>query len=146
MAERAQGSTQIAASPEQILDVIVDFDAYPEWAGVNTAKVLEQDEDGWPRRVAMSISQMGFDASYTLEYDYFDDYGGLSWVSAEVSGALKRVEGEYVLEATGDASTKVTYRLSIDLAVPVPRFLKRQSEKQAINTALGGLKKRVERG
>ena len=146
MAERAEGSTEIASTPEEILEVIVDFDAYPQWAGVKTAKILEKDEDGWPRKVSMSLSQMGFDASYTLEYDYHDDYGGLSWVSTEVSGALKRVEGEYVLEPVGDARTKVTYRLSIDLAVPVPGFLKRQGEKQAITTALGGLKERVEQG
>jgi carbon monoxide dehydrogenase subunit G len=146
MADRAEGSTEIAATPAEILEVIVDFDAYPEWAGVKGAEILEKDADGWPRKVAMSISQMGFDASYTLEYDYFEDYGGLSWVSTHVSGALKKVEGEYVLEAVGDARTRVTYRLAIDLAVPVPGFLKRQGEKQAINTALGGLKKRVEQG
>jgi ribosome-associated toxin RatA of RatAB toxin-antitoxin module len=146
MADRAEGSIQIAATPAEILEVIADFEAYPEWAGVKTAEILEKDEDGWPRKVAMSISQMGFDASYTLEYDYLEDYGGLSWVSTETSGALKRVEGEYVLEPAGDAATKVTYRLSIDLSVRVPGFLKRQGEKQAINTALDGLKKRVEAG
>jgi carbon monoxide dehydrogenase subunit G len=145
MADRAEGSTEIAATPAEILEVIADFDSYPEWAGVKSAEILEKDADGWPRKVAMSISQMGFDASYTLEYDYYEDYGGLSWTSTETSGALRSVEGEYVLEASGDA-TKVTYRLAIDLSVPVPGFLKRQGEKQAINTALGGLKKRVEQG
>jgi carbon monoxide dehydrogenase subunit G len=144
MAERAEGSTEIASTPEEILEVIVDFDAYPSWAGVKTATILEKDEDGWPRKVSMSLSQMGFDANYTLEYDYYDDYGGLSWVSVEASGAPKEVEGEYVLEPVGDARTRVTYRLAIDLAMPVPGFVKRQGEKQAINTALGGLKKRVE--
>ena len=32
----------------------------------------------------------------------------------------------------------------LDLAIPLPGFMKRQAEKQIVNTALGGLKKRVE--
>jgi hypothetical protein len=38
----------------------------------------------------------------------------------------------------------VTYRLAVEVGVPLPGFLKRRADKQAIKTALDGLKKRVE--
>jgi hypothetical protein len=38
----------------------------------------------------------------------------------------------------------VTYRLAVETAVRVPGFLKRRADRQAIRTALDGLKRRVE--
>ena len=144
MAERTEGSTTIDASPAEVMRVINDYDAYPEWAGVKTAEVLTEYEDGSPAEVKMSVSQMGFDATYTLEYEYYEDDGGVSWMTREASGAVKDVQGEYLLEAADGGGTTVTYRLQLELGVSLPGFLKRQAEKQVVNTALGGLKKRVE--
>jgi carbon monoxide dehydrogenase subunit G len=144
MAERTEGSITIDASPADVMRVISDYDAYPEWAGVKTAEVLTDYEDGSPAEVKMSVSQMGFDATYTLEYEYYEDGGGVSWTTAEASGAVKDIQGEYVLEPADGGGTRVTYRLQLELGVSLPGFLKRQAEKQVVNTALGGLKKRVE--
>ena len=49
-----------------------------------------------------------------------------------------------VLEDLGDGSTKVTYRLALDVNIPLIGMLKRKGEKILIDTALKGLKKRVE--
>ena len=40
--------------------------------------------------------------------------------------------------------TEVTYRLAVDLSIPMIGMLKRKAEKVIIDTALKGLKKRVE--
>jgi hypothetical protein len=144
MAERTEGTTAVAAAPAEIMAVINDYAAYPEWAGVKTAEVLTVFEDGSPAQVRMSFSQLGFDATYTLAYDYPDDGLGVSWSTVEASGAVRDIGGEYVLEPLGNGSTEVTYRLSLELAVVLPGLLRRRAEKQIINTALGGLKKRVE--
>ena len=146
MAERTEGSTTINASPGEIMRVITDFGAYPKWAGVKTAEVLSEYDDGSPAEVAMAVSQMGVDAKYTLAYEYYEEDGGLTWTTVEASGAVKDIEGEYVLEPLHDDQTEVTYRLKLDLAISLPGFMKRKAEKQVISTALGGLKKRVEKG
>jgi carbon monoxide dehydrogenase subunit G len=143
MADTTEGSTEIDASPAEVLAVITDFDAYPEWAGVQSAEVRARDGDGRPSEVAMKVSQMGVDAAYTLSYTYAPGDAGVSWTTTEASGAVKDVTGEYALEPVG-AGTKVTYRLALELGIPLPGLLKRQAQKQVINTALGGLKKRVE--
>jgi carbon monoxide dehydrogenase subunit G len=145
MSEETSGSIEIDAPLEQVMAVISDYDSYPEWAGVKTAEVLQRDSEGRPAEVAMSVSQMGFEASYTLAYEYAPDFGGVSWTTKEASGAVKDIGGEYVLEAS-EGGTKVTYNLTLELGMSLPGFLKRQAEKQVINMALGGLKKRVEEG
>lgn len=143
MAERTEGSTTIDGRPQDVLAAITDFEAYPEWAGVKSAEVLRRDSKGRPVEVAMEVSQMGFDARYTLAYRYLPRNGGVSWTTTEASGAVKDIQGEYVLEPDGDG-TRVTYLLTLELGISLPGFLRRQAEKQVVNTALGGLKKRVE--
>jgi carbon monoxide dehydrogenase subunit G len=146
VAERTEGTIDIAATPEAVMAVITDFDAYPQWAGVKTAEVLTvYEDDGLPAEVAMSVSQMGVDAAYTLAYEYGEDPTSVSWTTVEASGAVRDVQGEYVLEPEGEGTT-VTYRLALELTISLPGFLRRQAERQVVSTALGGLKRRVEGG
>jgi len=145
MSERAEGTIEIAAPPPEVLAAIIDFDSYPEWAGVQRAEVLSRDAQGRPTDVAMRVSEMGFEAEYTLSYEYAPGGRVLSWTTKEAGGAIKDVEGEYVLEPSG-TGTKVTYRLALDLAISLPGFLRRQGEKIAIGRALGGLRRYVEGG
>ena len=91
----------------------------------------------------MTISQMGFEAAYTLAYHYAPDDGGFSWTTKEATGVVKDVQGSYVLQPDGQR-TNVTYELALELTISLPGFLKRQAEKQVISMALEGLKQRVE--
>jgi carbon monoxide dehydrogenase subunit G len=146
MAERTEGSIEIQATPEQIMEVIGDFASYPEWAeGIRSAQVQVTDDRGRATEVAFQFSAMGFTASYTLAYDYAEDHGGVRWTTKDASGAVKDVQGEYVLEVVND-DTEVTYRLAVELGVPLPGFMKRRADRAAIKSALEGLKGRVEQG
>ncbi len=49
----------------------------------------------------------------------------------------------YTLAADG-SSTRVTYRLAVDVKIPMIGLLKRKAEKVIVDTALKELKKRVE--
>jgi hypothetical protein len=55
----------------------------------------------------------------------------------------KRQEGSYTLAET-DGRTEVTYRITIDLTIPMLGMIKRKAEKVILDTALKELKKRVE--
>ncbi|SRR5712691_3377248 len=144
MAEQTEGEMQIEAKPAEVLAVISDYAAYPEWAdGIKKTEVTKEDSKGRPSEVAFEVSQMGVGAKYTLVYKYKAKDGGLSWTTKSASGAVKDIKGEYLLVASGEG-TKVTYRTTIELAIPMVGFMKRQAEKIIIGTALGGLKKRVE--
>jgi carbon monoxide dehydrogenase subunit G len=147
MAELTEGSIEIEATPEDILAVITDFAAYPRWAqGIKKTEVRKKDSRGRPKEVWMEAASMGIGAKYTLTYTYTAKNGGLSWTSKDAEGAVRTIDGEYVLEPVGDGKTRVTYRTTMQVAVKVPGFLKKQGERMVINTALGGLKRQVESG
>jgi hypothetical protein len=146
MADRTESSIVIAAAPGAVLDVIADFERYPEWAGeVKKVVVISEDGDGWADQVEFTLSAGAIKDNYVLEYDWDvaeDGTGVVSWilVSAQV---LKAMNGSYTLEADG-TETALTYRLSVDVKIPMLGILKRKAEKVIIDTALKELKKHVE--
>jgi hypothetical protein len=56
---------------------------------------------------------------------------------------LTGMTGAYRLAERGGA-TEVTYELAVDVRVPMIGMVKRKAEKRIIDTALKGLKRRVE--
>ena len=144
MAEQTEGEIDINATPAEVLEVITDFESYPDWAqGVKKVEVKKTDSQGRPSEVFMEVGQMGFNASYTLSYKYKAKDGGLSWTSKDESGSVKSLKGEYELEETDDG-THVIYRMTVEPAVKLPGMVRKQAERMVVGTALGGLKKRVE--
>lgn len=146
MANRTESSIVIDAAPAEVLDVVADFEAYPEWAGeVKDVTVLAEDGDGWADQVQFTLDAGAIKDTYVLDYDWDvveDGTGVVSWslVSASV---LKAMNGSYTFEPEGD-STKVTYRLAVDVKIPMIGLLKRKAERVIVDTALKELKKRVE--
>lgn len=142
MADRTEGQISIQADPAAIMAVIVDFEAYPEWSKeVKKIEVRARGDDGRATRVYLEVNAGIINPKYTLAYEYDGD-SHVSWQMLE-GVSIKALEGEYVLEPNGEETT-VTYRTSADLGIPIPGFMKRQGEKIVIDTALKGLKKRVE--
>jgi ribosome-associated toxin RatA of RatAB toxin-antitoxin module len=142
MAEQTASSIVIDASPAQVMAVIVDFEAYPAWAqGMKSAEVVSRDADGRAQTVHFELEATPIKDAYTLAYTYIGS-DTLRWTLAE-GRMLRAMEGSYDLVAA-DSGTEVTYQLSVDVAIPMIGMLRRKAEKVIIDTALKGLKKRVE--
>jgi hypothetical protein len=123
------------------MEVIADFEAYPSWAqGVKKAVPVDAGER--PEQVYFELDASPIKDAYTLAYDWDGDRG-VSWGLVE-GKMLKAMDGAYILEDRGDGTTEVTYRLAVDISIPMIGMLKRKAEKVIIDTALKGLKKRVE--
>lgn len=147
MSDQTEGQIVIEASAAEIMDVLTAFEAYPEWADVKTARVLERGEGGVGTKVAFEVDVPVLGrASYTLAYRYAPADGGMSWVSTEARGVVSNIRGEYLLTEIDEHETKVIYRLSVDLGVLLPGFVRTQGERRVIENALEGLKRRVELG
>ena len=143
MAERATEQILIDATPEALIDVLLDFERYSGWAAdIKDVQVLERDDVGRGTLVAYRAAAMGQSARYTLAYDYSDIPRSMSWKLVE--GSIMRVlDGSYTFEAQ-TTGTLVTYHLEVDLIVPIPGFVKRRAEGKIMGTALRELKKFVE--
>jgi ribosome-associated toxin RatA of RatAB toxin-antitoxin module len=146
MADRTESSIDIDAKPGEVLDVIADFESYPQWATeVKNVTILTEEGDGWADQVQFTLDAGAIKDTYVLDYDWDIDENGegaVSWtlVSAQV---LKALNGSYTLGAVGDG-THLTYRLAVDVKIPMIGMLKRKAEKVIIGTALQELKKRAE--
>jgi ribosome-associated toxin RatA of RatAB toxin-antitoxin module len=144
MAEQTESSIVISASPAAIMDVIADLPAYPQWSdGIKEVVVLSvYEEDNRPADARFNLNSGAIKDIYELEYDW-DENRQVSWVLTK-GDMLTAMTGSYQLGDNGDGTTTVHYRLSVDIKIPMIGMIKRKAEKVIVDTALKGLKKRVE--
>jgi carbon monoxide dehydrogenase subunit G len=145
MADRTTASISVAAPRADVMAVIADFAAYPEWAAaVRSAEVVDRAQGGRARLVRFRLDAGLIKDSYVLAYDWDGD-NSVRWDLAEPGSVITALTGGYRL-AEAEAGTEVTYDLAVDVRVPMPGMLKRRAEKTIIDTALKGLRDRAEAG
>ena len=141
MADQSTQSIVVEAPAADVMAVIADFPAYPQW--VSAAKQVEVLEAGRrpARRVHFVLDAGAVKDDYVLDYTWDDDRK-VTWTL--VKGQMqKRQDGSYTLVETA-GRTEVTYSITIDLSIPMLGMIKRKAEKVILDTALKELKKRVE--
>jgi uncharacterized membrane protein len=140
--DQASSSITISAPAEKVLGVIADIPSYPEWTGqIKSAEVVETDAGGKPKSAKFVMDAGVLKDEYTLAYDWRDD--GVDWHLVGKSAVQKSQVGSYTLADKG-STTEVTYKLTVDIAMPMLGMFKRKAEKMIMDSALKELKKRVE--
>jgi ribosome-associated toxin RatA of RatAB toxin-antitoxin module len=145
MAEHTSSSITIEAAPADVMGVIADFARYPDWTGeVKEAEVLKTDDLGRAAHVRLVMDAGAIKDDQVLEYTWTGP-DSVSWTLVK-SQMLRSLDGSYQLRPTSGGGTEVTYRLTVDVKIPMLGMIKRKAEKVIIDRALAGLKKRVESG
>ncbi len=144
MAEQTTSSISIAASAAEVMAVIADLEAYPEWtASVREVEILTvYEDDDRPAEARFVLDAGAIKDTYTLAYEWDDDEQ-VRWTLVN-GGLLRALDGSYTLTEGPDGQTDVIYQLTVDVAIPMLGMMKRKAEKVIIDTALKELKKRVE--
>jgi uncharacterized membrane protein len=134
MAETATDIITIDAPPARVWEVAIDLKSYPIWAhDIKDVSIRATDADGRPLEVEFRASALGRSTHYTLKYDYSNAPRELGW--SMLSGDIQRsIDGTFAFEATPEDRTIVHYNLEIDLAVPLPGFIKRRAEVRILKT------------
>ena len=138
----ARQEATIAAAPEELWAVLVDFERYPSWArDLKHVEVLERDDEGRGVEVLFRAAAMGRSTTYVLRYDHTEAPNRLPWrfVRGDI---MRRLDGEYRFEVV-DEGTKVVYELEVELIIPLPGFVKRRAEHKIMHTALDELRAAV---
>ena len=144
MADRTVASIVVNAAPAAVMAVIADVRKYPEWSdGVKSVTVLTEYEDGRPADARFVVDAGAIKDTYELEYDWADDDSSVSW-TLTTGQMLKALDGVYELSGPAEGPTTVVYKLSVDVSIPMIGMIKRKAEKVIVDTALRGLKERVE--
>jgi ribosome-associated toxin RatA of RatAB toxin-antitoxin module len=124
------------------MGTIADVEAYPQWiSGLDGAEAHGLDDDGRPLSATFHGNLGLVKDSYTVDYDWSDTE--VSWWLTK-GEAIKDLHGTYTCTDQGDGTTLVEYRLDVELAIPVVSMLRRRGEKMIVDSALKGLKRRVE--
>lgn len=141
MGERVSDDVTIEATADQVMDVVLDLEAYPDWAeGMKHVEVTERDDQGRPVLARFVVDARVAEIDYVLRYDHGGD--DLTW-TLEQGEVVRQLDGRYQL-VERDGVTDVGYSLEVDITLPVPRFLKKRAAKTILDTSLRGLKQRVE--
>lgn len=145
MADEARESIHIEASPERVYGVAIDFDRYPDWAtDVKHVEVLDRDGEGRGIRVRYEVAALGKTIGYVLAYQYDDAPDGFAWC-LEKADHLRRLDGSYTFDAEG-GGTRVGYELTVDVALPLPGFMKKAAAGMIVDNAMKQLKRYIEAG
>jgi ribosome-associated toxin RatA of RatAB toxin-antitoxin module len=143
MSEQTTSTITVDATPDAVMQVIADVEAYPEWTGsVRSVDVISRDESGRPAQASFVLDAGVVKDTYTLAYQWQRDQA-VSWSLVEAQ-MLTAMEGSYRLTATSESQTSVEYVLTLDLKIPMIGLLRRKAEKVITDTALKELKRRVE--
>ena len=140
MAIKESREIVIEASPKEILDVIADFEAMPEWSGPHqSAEVLETGGDGRPSQVKMKVKTAGITDEQVVAYTWSGNE--VSWTLVS-SAQQKSQDGKYILVPKGD-DTLVKFEVTVDPNVPLPGFVLKRAVKGTMDSATQELRKRV---
>lgn len=158
MREVTRAEILIAATPDEVLAVIADVESYPTWTAFTKAIVLERDQVGRPVLVEFAFDMGAFKDEQTIRYEW-PEQGLVQWELTK-SNLLKSLNGSYrVTEVPGGVAaqniagspgevtvteTKVVYELTIEVAMPLISAMRKRAEKMIVDTALRGLKRKVE--
>ena len=135
-------SEDVAATPQQCFDALVDFDSYPQWQSVVlSAEVRARDEGARTVDVAFEVDLRLRRVRYVLRY-HLAPPSRITW--SQLEGDVHRIEGGYTLEPTGDGTTLATYEVDIDPGFPVPGFVRRRLIGDTMRRSVRELKMRVE--
>lgn len=146
MVQKAYEEIQVDASSVECMNVISDFERYPDWVpDIKEVEILRRDADGRGNLVAFRAAAIGRNISYSLEYFYGENPFRCAWQLKE--GELLRIlSGKYEFEEIPDEPEKTfaKYDLAVDLKVPLASFVKRRLETRLLHAALSDFKTQVE--
>jgi len=142
VAEQTESSILIDASARRVMDVIADLASYPQWSDGITEVTVLSESDGRPATARFDLASGPIKDTYELAYDWRGD-DHVAWHLTR-GDMLRAMDGSYDLSEQPSGQTEVRYRLVVDVKVPMIGMIKRKAEKVIVDTALRGLKARVE--
>jgi uncharacterized membrane protein len=140
----AEHTIEIDAPMETCFAAIIDYETFPSWQGaVVDTEVLDWDADGRGKRVRLFVDAKIRKVDYTLDYRY-EAPERIEWDFVEGNG-INDADGHYLFEDLGGDRTKATYRLGLEVGIPLPGPVARRAHKSTLKASVEDLKREAER-
>ena len=138
MIDRLKVSRVVNADLPSCYALVEDVQNYGSWVNdIREVSVEERDSQDRVTQATFRVAAMGRSATYSLLYDYSESPSTIHWQLA-AGDIIKQLDGSYKFETLVDSpdQTEVTYELAIELAIPLPGFVKRRAEGRIFHAAL----------
>jgi uncharacterized membrane protein len=140
----AEHTVEIDAPIETCFAAITDYETFPTWQGaVTDTEVLDWDSKGRGKRVRLFIDAKVRQVDYTLDYSY-EAPQRIEWDFVEGNG-INAADGHYLFEDLGGDRTRATYKLGLEVGIPLPGPVARRAHKSTLKGSVDDLKKEAER-
>jgi uncharacterized membrane protein len=140
----AEHTVEIAAPIKTCFDAITDYETFPTWqSAVVDTEVLDWDDQGRGKRVRLFVDAKVRKVDYTLDYRY-DAPGRIEWDFVEGNG-INDADGQYLFEDLGGDRTRATYKLGLEVGIPLPGPVARRAHKSTLKASVEDLKREAER-
>jgi uncharacterized membrane protein len=140
----AEHTVEIDAPIETCYAAIIDYETFPAWQGaVVDTEVLDWDKKGRGKRVRLFVDAKVRKVDYTLDYSY-DEPERIEWDFVEGNG-INAADGHYLFEDLGNDRTRATYKLGLEVGIPLPGPVARRAHKSTLKGSVEDLKKEAER-
>lgn len=116
----AKSTLETFVSPDELREVILDFDKYPELIPeVSKVDVLERTDARVRATFHVDISFAGFEVKTEYTVVYTIDGNEIGW-ELESSPSLTKNRGSWKLEETDDGETLAHYESEVETNLAVP--------------------------
>jgi uncharacterized membrane protein len=140
----AEHTIEIDAPIETCFEAIIDYETFPSWQGaVVDTEVLDWDADGRGKRVRLFVDAKIRKVDYTLDYRY-EGPERIEWDFVEGNG-INDADGHYLFEDLGGDRTRATYKLGLEVGIPLPGPVARRAHKSTLKASVDDLKREAER-
>ena len=140
----AEHSVEIAAPIDTCFAAIIDYETFPKWQGaVVDTEVLDWDKKGRGKRVRLFVDAKVRKVDYTLDYSY-EEPERIEWDFVEGNG-INDADGHYLFEDLGGGRTRATYKLGLEVGIPLPGPVARRAHKSTLKGSVDDLKREAER-
>ncbi len=143
MAEFSSNSISIEAPVDEVAALLADLENFPTWSSaIKSVEVHDRDSSGRPTSATIKIEAGVLKDRAKLNYDYSNFPKEISF-SLEEADLMTEMTGSYEISGDGD-ETEVTYKLHVEVSMPVPEIMRKKAEMATIDAALSQLKKKLE--
>ena len=135
-------TVEVAASPETVMSIVADFEAYPQWnEEIKGCWVLARYDDGRPSQLRLDVAVSGMDGSYICAV-YYPSPAEIYTVLQQGDLFSKQQQNFSVVPL--GATSLLTVDFDVETKLAIPKTMVKKVVNDALDYLADNLKKRAE--
>jgi ribosome-associated toxin RatA of RatAB toxin-antitoxin module len=133
---------EVAATPETIMSIVADFEAYPQWnSEIKGCWVLARYDDGRPSQLRLDVAVVGMDGSYICAV-YYPSPSEIYTVLQQ-GDFFEKQQQNFSVVGMG-ATSLLTVDLDVETKLAIPKPIVKKVVNDALSYLADNLKRRAE--